>query len=79
MKKLVYGAITLVIVISSLPTAMAVYGGKLAVGSKYAVPIFTSNDSSNPFCSGVAIEPDVVVSAAHCFGKISSTGEELQF
>ncbi len=63
----------------ALPSAKAVYGGELALGSSFVVPIFISEDTSNPFCSGVAIEADVVVSAAHCFGVLGTTGEKLNW
>lgn len=55
------------------PSALAIYGGDLAIGDVRVVSLLSSRDNIRSGCTGSLIEPQIVVSAAHCIGNPGMT------
>lgn len=77
--KVLISAVLSISMVFATDQAEAVYGGTDSTGTRNVVPIYKDSNYTNPWCSGALIEVDVVVSAAHCFGILGTTGEGLQF
>lgn len=61
-------ALSLFLAILTLPSASGIYNGDLAVGDNRVVALIKGIDGVRPSCSASLINPQIVVSAAHCLG-----------
>ncbi len=67
----------LLAVITPVQNASAVYGGTEVLGSEQVVAILDSQEARGSGCTGALLTPRIVLTAAHCLGKIGNYPGEL--